>query len=113
MAGRGGGYLEGWIDFTTLTTTGEETSAETLMCSPYLDKGEGAISVTWTTGGGGRACYYDSNYVFKDYWNLNVATRNVPATVRYIRISFPMASIDNCSVYDNTNHRYIFKGKNV
>lgn len=109
----GGGYLDGWKYFTTLDTRGNEIPAATLMASPYLDKGGEAISVTWTVGGGGRAVFYDEHYSYVDYWNLNVATRNCPANVRYIRISFPMATIDDCYIYDNTHNKYIWKGKNV
>lgn len=105
-------YLDGWTFYESLQTNGTTKYAASTMVSPFYDKGTSAMSITLTKGY--RWCYYDANKQGVDYWNMNgTTTRTVPATVRYIRVCFYIADIDNSYIKNNTNNIYLFKGKNI
>lgn len=105
-------YLDGWEYYKRLETNGTLSDAATTMVSPFIDKGAASASITLSKGF--RWCWYDANYQFVDYWSMNgTTTRTASANVRYIRVCFYIADIDDSYIYDNTNAKYLFKGKNI
>lgn len=105
-------YLDGWEYYKKLETNGTLSNSAATMVSPFIDKGAASASITYTKGF--RLCYYDESQQSVDYWGMNgTTTRTAGANVRYIRVCFYIADIDDSYVYDNTNAKYLFKGKNI
>lgn len=105
-------YLDGWTFNESLQTNGTTQYGASTIVSPFFDKGTSAMSITLTKGF--RLCYYNDSKQGVDYWSMNgTTTRAVPATVRYIRVCFYIADIDDSYIKDNTHNTYLFKGKNI
>ena len=61
---------------------------------------------------------YLEGYVYRDYWAFRTeAMRTVNLTgganSKFIRVCFPIDSLDDCYVKDETNDVYLWKGANV
>ena len=77
----------------------------------------GGESVRWgnTIGTLGLLVEYNENLNKVDYWNGEGIARTIrtKTTTRFIKACFPASDIDNSYIYDETNGKYLWKGKNV
>ena len=87
----------------------------------YLDVPAGCTNITIETGqadpGHDCLCEYDADRNYLSYWGAGENPRtfsfDYPNQIRFVRATFLASAIDNCYIYDNSNHQYIWKGKNV
>lgn len=61
---------------------------------------------------------YLEGYVYRDYWSYQgngkrAITLTGGANSKFIRVCFPIDSLDDCYVKDETNDVYLWKGANV
>jgi hypothetical protein len=77
----------------------------------------GGEYVKWgnTIGTLGLLVEYNENLNKVDYWNGESTARTIrtKTTTRFIKACFPASDIDNSYIYDETNGKYLWKGKNV
>lgn len=78
---------------------------------------DGATSIKWGVTGGtlGFLCEYTSEGIQQDYWtaSANPRTVTIKATSTQVKATFSTANLDDAYIYDNTNGKYLWKGKNV
>ena len=77
----------------------------------------GATSIKWGVTGGslGMLCEYKADGTTNDYWtaSANPRTVTIKATSTMVKATFSTANLDDAYIYDNTNGKYLWKGKNV
>jgi len=112
-------YCYGSWELNKGLTTGTATlvDASGWVTTPFIPV-SGKISVTVETGGtrsGSMLNEYDSGFGYASYWgaSTNPRTFTLDTAASYIRCTFLMSALANCSIYDNTNGKYLFKGGNV
>ena len=87
-------------------------------CVVGFVKCEGGISVRWgvTSGSYGRLCEYKSTGEWVDYWDAkNGISRTISISTNssLLKATFRIDCVDNAYIYDETNGKYLWKGKNV
>jgi hypothetical protein len=77
----------------------------------------GGEYVKWgnTIGTLGLLVEYNENLNKVDFWEGESTARTIrtKTTTRFIKACFPASDIDNSYIYDETNGKYLWKGKNV
>ena len=95
------------------------TTTDLTMCTTSYMPISNSKTVRWgnTNGNIGILCEYKDGYTFSDYWEATQNPRTINLTggtnVKYIRASFPIATLDYCYVLDVTNNVYLYKGSKV
>lgn len=93
------------------------TTENTSRCVVGFVPTDGATSIKWGETGGaiGRLCEYKDDGTCQDYWggDSNPRTVTIKATSTQVKATFATAHLDDAYIYDNTNGKYLWKGKNV
>ena len=121
MGNKGNNYLEGWKKEMGLNNTGVEIAQSYSFLSPYFYNIQG-LSIKFKVWATARSNNVNTIEVF-DANNAVVARRNSNLTNGEIiltniggeslRIVCKIDDIDYCYIYDMTNSRYIWAGRNV
>jgi len=112
-------YCHGSWELNKGLTTGTATlvDASGWVTTPFIPV-SGKINVTVEAGGtrsGSILNEYDGGFGYASYWGAgtNPRTFTLDTAASYIRCTFLMSALANCSILDNTNGKYLFKGGNV
>ena len=77
----------------------------------------GGEYIRWgnSIGSLGILCEYDETYKKLDFWNGEGTGRTIrtKTSSRFVKACFPSSDLDNAYIYDETNSKYLWKGKNV
>lgn len=121
MGNKGNNYLEGWKEEMGLNNNGVEIAQSYSFLSPYFYNIQG-LSIKFKVWATARSNVVNAIEVF-DADNAVVTRRNSNITNGEIilnniggeslRIVCKIDDIDYCYIYDRTNSRYIWAGRNV
>ncbi len=92
---------------------GNEVNDYTCITTDYIEVSPSdSISITYPELSDQRVEMYDANKVYKDYYNIHVASRTISLRndCHYIRITMLKRSIDRAVIYNNTKSEDIFRG---
>lgn len=108
-------YYKGWVEGYKVGDTGDAIADEDNFLSPMLPvQGRHRIKWSYNATNTPRAQFYSPDDSKLTLYLMNgERTVTVPALAVKIQLSFPVATIDNCYLLDETDNVYIFKGKNV
>lgn len=100
----------------TLNQDGSVAASETMSTVGFVQTG-GATSIKWGVTGGtlGTLCEYREDGTCQDYWggSNNPRTVTIKSSSTQVKAAFSTANLDDAYIYDNTNGKYLWKGKNV
>ena len=92
-------------------------AADETMSTVGFVQTDGATSIKWGVTGGqlGMLCEYAADGTRNDYWSAsaNPRTVTIKSSSTQVKASFSTANLDDAYIYDNTNGKYLWKGKNV
>lgn len=92
------------------------TSQNTERCVVGFVPLGGATNIKFgvTSGAYGTLNMYKEDGTYVDYWNAEGTSRTIPVgSATKVKATFVISNLDNSYIYDSTNEKYLWKGKNV